>query len=84
MTQPNEQRAKDREQLARTVHHRYVEILLDKVRNDHYPSQTMLDLLEQVTHGTERAELIDALLAKIEQDRFPSLQMLQRVAHLAG
>lgn len=73
-----------REELARRVHHRYVEILIDKIRTDRYPSAGMLDVLERVTHGTERAELLDALLEKIEQDRYPSMQMLDRVARLAG
>lgn len=73
-----------KEELARQVHHRYIEILLDKINTDHYPSNAILDLLEKVTHGTERAELIDVLLAKIEQDRYPSLHMLDRVARLAG
>lgn len=84
MSQPDERRARAREQRARSVHHRYVEIMLDRIRTELYPSPIMLDVLEQVTHGTERAELIDILLEKIERDRFPSVQMLERVARLAG
>jgi hypothetical protein len=67
-----------------TLHDRYYGMLLDKVREDRYPSTQMLDMLEQGMLGHEREELIDVLLDKVEADRYPSLQMLRRIARIAG
>jgi hypothetical protein len=67
-----------------TLHDRYYGMLLDKVREERYPSTQMLDMLEQGMLGHEREELIDVLLGKVEADRYPSLQMLRRIARIAG
>ena len=58
--------------------------LIDKIRQDRYPSKEILDMLEQGMWGHERAEIVNALLEKVKQDRYPSLQMLRRLARLAG
>lgn len=69
----------------RELHQRYYEYLLDRVRADRYPSNAMLDMLEQnIANEQERGELVDALLEKLRADRYPSLPMLRRVARLAG
>lgn len=74
----------DAEDLAQSIHERYVRMLMDKVREDQYPSHTMIEILQNNTHGEERAELINILLDKVEGDRFPSVDMLNRIARLAG
>jgi hypothetical protein len=66
------------------LHDRFYAVLLEKVRQDRYPSTAMLDLLEQNMLGHEREELVDVLLAKLEADRFPSIPMLQRAARIAS
>ena len=67
------------------LHQRYYEYLLDRVRADRYPSNDMLDVLEQhIINEEERAELVDVLMDKIEADRYPSLPMLQRIVRIAG
>jgi hypothetical protein len=67
------------------LHQRYYEYLLDRVREDRYPSNAMLDLLEaNVANENERAELVDVLMEKLQANRYPSLPMLRRIVRLAG
>jgi hypothetical protein len=66
------------------LHDRYYALLLDKVREDRYPSTKMLDMLESGMLGYEREQLIEVLLEKIAADRFPSMPMLERVARIAN
>jgi hypothetical protein len=67
-----------------TLHDRYYGMLLDKVREDRYPSSQMLDMLEKGMVGHEREELVDVLLEKVEADRYPSIDMLRRIARIAS
>jgi hypothetical protein len=59
---------------------RYMEILMEKVRNDRYPSGELLDRIELAvrTHG-QAAEYLDVLYEKIDGDRYPSGEMLNRI-----
>jgi hypothetical protein len=66
-----------------TLHDRYFGLLLDKVRQDRYPSTQMLDMLEREMLGHEREEFAEALMEKISADRFPSTEMLKRIARIA-
>lgn len=59
-------------------------MLLDKVRQDRYPSTQMLDMLEEYLIGHEREELARVLLEKVSADRYPSFPMLRRLARIAG
>jgi hypothetical protein len=65
-----------------------VEFLIEKVREDAYPSTTHLDLIEQSIPRYMIPEYLAVLMDKVEQDRFPSIPMLCRVrrmaAHLPG
>jgi hypothetical protein len=67
-----------------TLHDRYYALLLDKVRDDRYPSTKMLDMLETGMLGHEREQLLDMLLEKVSADRFPSIPMLERIARVAN
>ncbi len=58
--------------------------IMEKVREDRYPSNQQLDLLEQNLVGHEREEFVQLLLDKIRQDRYPSMEMIRRVLRLAG
>jgi hypothetical protein len=66
------------------LHDAFYAMLLDKVRQDRYPSNQMLDLLERYLLGHEREELAKVLLEKVSADRYPSLPMLRRLARIAG
>ena len=61
-----------------------VDVLLEKVRNDTYPSVDMLDMLEQLLDPLELEEYAAVLLEKIRRDNYPSWSMLYRLHNLAG
>jgi hypothetical protein len=67
-----------------STHKRFYRYLLDKVREDRYPSTVMLDILERGLRGREREKFVDILLEKATADRFPSIPMLERIARIAG
>ena len=68
---------------AATVLHREVlELLLEKVENDPYPSGTMMDMIEQMLRPEDVASYAEILLDKLRADRFPSIDMLRRVIAL--
>jgi hypothetical protein len=66
------------------LHDEFYALMLDTVRNDHYPSSQMLDLLEQTMLGHERVELAHILMDKIRQDRYPSILLLRRLTRIVG
>jgi hypothetical protein len=64
---------------------RFVEILLDRIRDEPYPSLALMDLLEAtVTSPDQLAEYLEALMEKVETTRFPSLTMLRRIQRIAS
>jgi hypothetical protein len=60
-----------------------VEFLLEKVREDAYPSTTHLDLIEQSIPRYMIPEYLAVLMEKVEQDCFPSIPMLRRMRRVA-
>lgn len=58
-------------------------VLIDKIREDPYPSTTMMDLVEQHIPQEQLAEYIDVLLDKIDGERFPSMDMIRRITALS-
>jgi hypothetical protein len=67
-----------------TLRQRYVQALLDRVREDLYPSTSYMDLLEETVNDPDQlVEYIEALLEKVEATRFPSLSMLGRIQRIA-
>jgi hypothetical protein len=83
MTESGEAPARDRRDDSQDVAQRVLDLLLDKVRADRYPSSEQLDLLERWLPQRRRVELAAILADKVEQDRFPSLQMIRRMLRLA-
>jgi hypothetical protein len=64
---------------------RFVQILLDRIRAEPYPSLAQMDLLEAtVTSPEQLAEYLEALMEKVETSRFPSLTMLRRIQRIAS
>ena len=58
----------------------YVELLMEKVRRDRYPSGEMLDRIEYALRTRSQAQAYLALLhEKIDGDRYPSGEMLNRI-----
>jgi len=61
----------------------YVELLMEKVRNDTYPSATHLRMIEETIPRPMVPDYIDLLMRKAGQDRVPSIPMLQRIKRVA-
>jgi hypothetical protein len=59
---------------------RYVDLLMEKVRGDRYPSGEMLDRIEYALQTRSQAEAyLELLHEKVDDDRFPSGEMLNRI-----
>jgi hypothetical protein len=61
----------------------WVQLLLDKVRQDRYPSTTQLDLIEDSIPAAMIPDYLEVLLGKVSQDTYPSLAMLSRFRRVA-
>jgi len=74
------------EQLQHTLDIRdaVLDMLLEKVDNDRYPSPTMLDDIERLLTPWRRDDYAEVLMAKIRADRFPSHDMIERLLRLSG
>ena len=60
-----------------------LELLLDKVDGDNYPSSTMLDIIEQLITPETAPAYADVLMAKIDGENYPSMSLVRRVLQLA-
>jgi hypothetical protein len=68
-----------------SLRERYVQILLDRIRAEPYPSLAQMDLLEAtVTSPAQLAEYLEALMEKVESTRFPSLTMMRRIQSITA
>jgi hypothetical protein len=65
------------------VHAQILQVLLDKVRDDPFPSVTQLDMIEGMLRGDEVEEYTDILLSKVRHDAFPSIDHLRRLQNFA-
>jgi hypothetical protein len=61
----------------------FLRYLLDKVREDPYPSREQLDMIEESLTPELRAEYIEVLLEKARQSDFPSNEVLARAQRLS-
>ena len=64
------------------VRSQLLDALMEKVEDDPYPSNTMLDMIEELLEPNEVATYAGALLARIREDKFPSIPMLKRIQGL--
>ena len=60
-----------------------LEVLLQKVQEDQYPSSTMLDMIEELLTPDDVPAYVELLLSRVRDERFPSLPMLARIQALA-
>jgi hypothetical protein len=64
---------------------RYWDVLIERVRNDRYPSLQLLDRLETVIYTPEQvAEYVDVLIQKIDECWYPSGQIMDRLERMLG
>ncbi len=62
---------------------RYLDMLLERIRGDRYPSGQLMDRAEALATGPEQAErVIGVLMEKVDETRYASGQMLDRVERL--
>jgi hypothetical protein len=62
---------------------RYFELLLERIRQDRYPSHQLLDRLEAAFWTSQQvSEYLDVLVEKVDESWYPSLQMLDRIQRM--
>ena len=59
-----------------------VATLLEKVKNDQYPSTTMLDLIEELLTPEETPAYVVFLQDRIRSEQYPSIPLLKRLTQL--
>lgn len=65
------------------VQQRYLEVLMERVRQDRYPSHQLLDRIEMGLHTSEQvAAYCELLLEKIDESWYPSLQLINRMQRM--
>ena len=63
-----------------TPQERYVAMLMERVRQDRYPSHQLMDRLEASFWTREQiTEYVDLLLEKADESWYPSKQILDRI-----
>jgi hypothetical protein len=63
---------------------RYLELLLERIGEDMYPSGELMDRAEAaITRPEHLAAYLDVLLGKVDETWYPSKQMLDRIDRLA-
>lgn len=66
-----------------TAQERYFEGLMERVREDRYPSTELLDRIESAFWKSEQVvEYVDMLLEKMEDSWYPSKQIMDRIQRL--
>jgi hypothetical protein len=64
------------------------EALLDQlitlISNDTYPSNTMMDMVEELLTPDDLERYTEVLLDKVRDEQYPSVSMLARIRNLAG
>jgi hypothetical protein len=63
---------------------RYVEMLMDHVRRDPFPSVDQLNRIEAALTPSTAGDYVEMLLDKITSERFPSPPMLDRIENVAA
>jgi hypothetical protein len=58
-------------------------LLLQRIRQDRYPSATEMQLLESIIPRSMVSEYLDVLLEKVQADTWPSISMIQRIIRVA-
>lgn len=62
---------------------RYFDVLMERVRNDRYPSLQLMDRIEAVIYTPEQVtEYIDALIQKTDECWYPSGQIMDRLERM--
>jgi hypothetical protein len=58
------------------------QVLLERVRQDNYPSSTQMDLLEEIIPPDLVRDYVNVLLEKTLVSRWPSISILRRLQRI--
>jgi hypothetical protein len=58
--------------------------LMSKVKDDPFPSHTMLDIIEQLLTPDDVSDYAQVLMSKVADEQFPSITMLRRIQGVSG
>lgn len=62
---------------------RYLDMLMERIRQDRFPSHQLLDRIEASFWTAEQVvDYVDLLLEKVDESWYPSHQMLDRIQRL--
>ena len=70
--------------MANPIQERLAEVLLEKIRNDQYPSATHMSMLEANASPRVLGQYLLHLMERIEEEPHPSIPMMQRVQNIAA
>ena len=69
--------------MATPTQQRYIDMLMERVRVDRYPSSHLMDRIEAAIWTSEQLhDYTELLVQKTEETWYPSLQMLNRIQRL--
>jgi hypothetical protein len=68
--------------VANALQEQFAETLLNKIRQDQYPSVTQMDMLESLGSPRVTLEFVVDLMQRIEAEPHPSIPMMQRAIRL--
>ena len=69
---------------AMTARARYVEMLMERVREEDFPSNDHLNRIEELLTPDTVDDYLEILLEKVEETQFPSVSMLDRIEALTS
>jgi hypothetical protein len=68
-----------------TAQARYVAMLMERIRQDRYPSHQLMDRVEAAFWTSQQVvEYLDVLITKADESWYPSLQILDRIQRVLG
>ena len=63
----------------------YLNLLMERVRGDDYPSSDLMDRIEGAVRSREQAEeYVGVLMEKVDASQYPSKQLLDRIERVAA
>lgn len=69
--------------MSEDVRRQLIQLLMEKVEQDPYPSTTVLDLIEELLTDDEVQAYAAILMDRVRDEEFPSLDMIKRLSALA-
>jgi hypothetical protein len=68
--------------MAQDVRTDFVQLLLEKIENDPFPSTTMMDTVEELLTPDEVPAYAEVIMEKIREVDFPSPSLIDRLQNL--